>query len=70
MPGKPQVCDNSGQGTENIDSDVDSNPENSARSAALFLWGMHNRVNVRLAPQWGQDVTAVVYPTVQVRPNA
>jgi hypothetical protein len=48
---------------------VDSDPARAARSAALFLWGLHNRVNVRLAPQWGLSTAEVLYPSVEACPS-
>lgn len=51
--------------TKTLESDIDTDESKAARSAALYLWGIHNRVNVRLAPQWNQDVHEVLYPNVK-----
>jgi hypothetical protein len=57
------------QASQNLESQVSSDPSQAARSAALWLWGVHNRVNARLGPQWGHSIAEVLYPNVQVRLN-
>jgi len=64
------LCSLSSQAVQNIESEISSDPNEAARSAALWLWGMHNRVNVRLAPQWNLSPAAVLYPSIEVCPTA
>lgn len=48
-----------------------NNPEvaYSNEEASLFLWELHNRVSVRLAPKWGYTEAEAIWPPAEACPS-